>query len=65
METTVSWKVRVEVLLEEKGVYKWTKNEFNQNNYTDDKIKEQLKQDKLCKFILVQCLDDNQLNLDL
>lgn len=60
----MTWKFRVKVLLEEKGVCKWTKTEFNPNIYSEEKVKElELKQDKLCKSILVQCLDDSQLDI--
>lgn len=52
------------ILLEEKEVQEFIVNEFNENNYTDDKTrKEAKKRDNKCKSLIVQCLGDDQVDL--
>ena len=61
-----TWKFRMTILLTEKDVIGWTKEEFNEVNFDVSKVTEKVKARKdnnLCKSLIVQCLDDSQIDL--
>ena len=61
-----TWKFRMTMLLTEKDVIGWTKEEFNEVNLAASRETEKVKAKKdnnLCKSLIVQCLDDSQIDL--
>lgn len=59
-----TWKFRLNILFEEKDVLECIKNEFNENNYNTETEKKAARiKDNKCKSYIVQCLEDNQIDL--
>lgn len=61
-----TWKFRMITLLTEKEIMKRIEEEFNEANYADDQrqMKQKaIKEDNLCKSLIVQCLEDSQIDL--
>lgn len=59
-----TWKFRMNVLLEEKDVYEFIINEFKEDDYNDDKKREEArKKDNKCKSLIIQCLHDSQIEI--
>lgn len=59
-----TWKFRMHVLFEEKGVYEFISSEYKDSDYAEERKRQDAKKkDNMCKSLIVQCLDDSQIDI--
>lgn len=60
-----SWKFRVETILTEHGISEMIRNQHRDEDYADAKLREEAKaKDNKGKSIIVQCVKDTQIDIN-